>query len=199
MNGYEVIQAAKEHFGETSASLYDDAIWESWARQALLDTYAILPPEYWRQRIANANITLVGGTGAVPDEVDVILDARTSGGVALHLVPPQAIRQMDANPLLAAPPDAPVYCVQGKDIFVRPSTTATSVMYQTPPDVEAISFSMSEADLADLPEVLLPSRFHPALIHRVVAYAYAQEEDIEQASYYLNLWNRGLPRAEEQE
>lgn len=195
MNAYEVIQAAKEHFGETAAPLYDDDVWESWFKQALIDIYRDLAPEYWRQRISNTSVALTAGGGDIPDTVDVILDVRLANGAALTNIGAQAIHQIDGNEYQVPPVDAPAFAVQGKRLLVRPEEAASSVdvMHQTPVDDSTFTFASNETDLATDVGVGLPERFHSLLAYKVTSYAYAQEEDLEQAAWYGGLYQTGIP------
>lgn len=72
--------------------------------------------------------------------------------------------------------DIPTFSLEGNSIHVRPTTIASVTVTYTNPPAEITNFTL-EVTAVD-------EQWHWVIADLATAYAYAQEEDVQQASYY---------------
>lgn len=186
MNANAVIKRARIQFGEAAALSVQDVTFQEWVNSAIKELYTHLLPMHLdradelRPLIDEQTLTLTAGKTEIPNTVDRVIDVIGSDGVSLLRVTPQIIRAIDTN--LYYGPVQDVYALRDKDLWVRPTTTATVDIAHLSPPAEVTDFAPGGADLLPLCGIL--SHWHIALVHLVTAYAYAQEEDVQQAALY---------------
>lgn len=200
MKPIEVVQRARTHFGEEDANTILDITFKQWVNDAMKELYGTLylyfPPEELKPFISEDTQTVTDGAITVPDLWDQVLSVKDSAGVLLYQLPPESIRAIDRHMMFT--PTQKVWAQRDNVIWVRPDdiveVTVSRLQPPTPLDTTETTGDF-ETDSADI-EVFTP-RWHQALVWLVTSYAYAQEEDLQQAEHYRGRFLGMLPQPTE--
>lgn len=183
MTPAEIITDIKNHGfnDQTDATLYgliNDAVWDIDSREIwpYLDTSTVLT---WAANSATA-------TGFPAQFSKVLSLINTSTGVVLQPEAFDVIRKNFPTALTETGEPTRYYFI-GDTLYVYPvpatdtSLTLAYVQWQT--EITAVT---TEA------QILLPSRHHRIIVLKVLSDLYAQEDDLETASFFTNKFNERL-------
>lgn len=182
MTGDEIIELARSHFGESSASTVTDAQAIEYLNTSLMELYNDLPPERMKALIDEDTIVLDDGRHVVDNQWDRVLNVYVDG-VPASLVPLTSIQAIEYSTLFE--PSVPVFSITDESLLIRPTGGTITVTYLTPP--EAVTDATSDSELTQFEPFL-----HPALALMTASLMYAQEEDTQQAAYYRGEYHQML-------
>lgn len=172
MTPAEIIELARVHFGEETASSVSADSALKFLNEAQQELYQDLPPDRMKSLVQEASVATVDNQGVIVATWDKILDIYVDEIPAVQ-VSKEIIRNADRN--LFGPP-IPVWYRDEKYVWVRPSGDLLVIFLQSPDDLVTGDL---ETELDSFDKI-----FHPALADLVAAYMYAQEEDGVQAQHY---------------
>ena len=195
MNPLEIVQRARIHFGEETANTISDTTMKEWVNDAMKELYGALylylPPEELKPFIRTDPETITDGYFEVPDLWDQILTV-SEDGVNLFEIPPDSIRAIDTHMMFA--PTQSVWARRDNSLWVRPDTvTSVDIKRLQPPDPLDITPSTGDFEEGSADIESFTPRWHQGLVWLVTSYAYAQEEDLQQAEHYRGRMMQMLP------
>lgn len=180
MTGDEIIALARANFGEASPNTVSVQTAKDFLNSALQELYNDLPSSRMKNLIAEDSVALTSGQGLVVNTYDQVLEVYVDSLPAIQ-VPREVIRNSDHNDLFTSP--VPIFYVDEKNLWVRPTTGLAKIVHLDPPGVIA-DFTQEVSVFAEL--------WHPALALLVTSYLYAQEEDTTQAAHYRGEYSHTL-------
>ena len=190
MTGDEIIAQARLNFGEREAATLTDPEFEKWLNDALQELYRtlylVLPDEELKFFLEESTETLVNGATSIPETWDRIADVRVEGNSITYLLP-EHFPRIDSGKYFI--PLVPVWTIHTDRIWVRPDDT---------PEIE-VSYLERPSPITQFDTELtkVPHDWHPSLVWLVTSYAYAQEEDLQQAEHYRSRFAATLPQPAE--
>lgn len=189
----EVIKRARSHFGEDTPLTVQDTTLREWVNDAIKVLYDQLPPTELRGLITTDSLALSSGAGVIPSTWDRIIEVADDVSVPLHMVNPEVIRAIDLGTFWL--PEQTVYAMTHTHVLVRPDTVlSVEVDHMEPPVL--IGSGDTGTDIESLTGI--NARWHAALVVRLTAYMYGQEEDWTSANPHYELWNQLIQGAWEQ-
>lgn len=191
MTGDDVIDLAKDYYGEGGTGTVGDTTWDRFLNAALMELYILLPNDALKEIVDDESVSVgTDGEGTIPADVDRVLSVAGDAG-ELQQVDNSRINAIDLSTMMA--PQVEVYALMRDRLHVRPkpsSSTNYKVTHISPP----LPITNTGAEISSLPEM-----YHQALGALVASLAYAQEEDQQQAGFYRNvaLQQAGIDRGAE--
>lgn len=189
----DVIKRARSHFGETTELSVLDTTLREWVNDAIKDLYDALPATELRGLINESSLSLSSGAGPLESTWDRVVEITDSDSVPLHMVNPEVVRSIDLGTLWE--PSQTVYALTHTHVLVRPtSVLSVNVAHMEPPAL--IGSADTTTDIETLTGI--NARWHAALVVRLTAFMYGQEEDWTSAEPHLNLWSQLIQGAWQQ-
>lgn len=177
MTPTEIVELARVHFGERDALTISAPEAITFVNAAIKEIYEDLPVDRLKELLDTETVSLTGGKGDVPSNLDRIVEVYVDDNPAVA-VPREVITTADYGSLFE--PAFPVVHVDSSHVWVRPS------------DIDEVDLEYLQAptliDSGNTGDELteIPISFHGALAFLVASYMYAQEEDVQQAQWYKN-------------
>lgn len=184
MTGTELIALIRRDFGELEELTVTDEAIERWVNQALQTLYQFLPLDELRPLWDSRLLVLEDGEVEVNETDDRII-AVTVDDTPVMQVSLDVIQNIDISPLFV--PLTPVWARETRKLWVRPKDIEEVTLTHVDPPTPISDFSQE----LDWP----PRKWVGVLSDLTVSSAYAQEEDVEQASWY---YQRALQRIGEE-